>query len=543
MIRFFGLILAPVLMASSTSALADPSPPQRSNDPASLRAEAFEAAQLASTSVAAAALTKVAAAFAQGNGNIASLERKRDDLGRQLKAAETLYADLLGSDDSQRVQARKEAWDNAIRSRKEIAAVEAQITREDPGYFELTRPRALTVAETQALLNPDEAVLLMMVGEDATYSFAVSHDAIEWSRAPDLGDVAIDGKISQLRGQLSSGSRYDTASAAALYHALVQPLDKVLAGKRLVMTVANGPLAAFPLQLLVTEATGSSPRYLIDRYAMTTLPAVSSLNALRCLLVDPARRHPGCGAERGSGRQPPGQAIELVGFGAPVLDGAPGDQRGIASFDGAFKGPLADTNHLRQLAPLPGSKRELDTLSSLFGTRARIRTGTAATESAVKDSAELQGARYVIFSTHGLLAGEGGIQGEPGLVLTPPPEAAKSKRDDGLLTASEAAQLSLSADFVILSACNTAAADGTSGGEGLSGMARSFFYAGARAVLVSHWRVSDQATASLITHTLASGGASDRAEALRQAIFAVRADPRWASPSFWGVFTLVGVPE
>ena len=74
-------------------------------------------------------------------------------------------------------------------------------------------------------------------------------------------------------------------------------------------------------------------------------------------------------------------------------------------------------------------------------------------------------------------------------------------------------------------------------------MARSFFYAGARAVLVSHWRVSDQATASLITHTLASGGASDRAEALRQAILAVRADPRWASPSFWGVFTLVGVPE
>lgn len=543
MIRFFGLILAPVLMASSTSALADPSPPQRSNDPASLRAEAFEAAQLASTSVAAAALTKVAAAFAQGNGNIASLERKRDDLGRQLKAAETLYADLLGSDDSQRVQARKEAWDNANRSRNEIAAVEAQITREDPGYFELTRPRALTVAETQALLNPDEAVLLMMVGEDATYSFAVSHDAIEWSRAPDLGDVAIDGKIAQLRGQLSSGSRYDTASAAALYRTLVQPLDKVLAGKRLVMTVANGPLAAFPLQLLVTEGTGSNPRYLIDRHAMTTLPAVSSLKALRCLLVDPARRHPGCGPARGSGRQSPGQPVELVGFGAPALNGAPDNQRGIASFDGAFKGPLADTNHLRQLAPLPGSKRELDTLGSLFGARAQILTGAAATESAVKDSAELRGARYVVFSTHGLLAGEGGIRGEPGLVLTPPPETAKSKHDDGLLTASEAAQLSLSADFVILSACNTAAADGTSGGEGLSGMARSFFYAGARAVLVSHWRVSDQATASLITHTLASGGASDRAEALRQAILAVRADPRWASPSFWGVFTLVGVPE
>ena len=99
------------------------------------------------------------------------------------------------------------------------------------------------------------------------------------------------------------------------------------------------------------------------------------------------------------------------------------------------------------------------------------------------------------FATHGLVSGELKGLAEPALVLTPPDEG--SEADDGLLTASEIATLDLNADWVILSACNTAAADGTPGAEGLSGMAKAFFYAGARALLVSHWSVNSEAAVAI----------------------------------------------
>ena len=97
----------------------------------------------------------------------------------------------------------------------------------------------------------------------------------------------------------------------------------------------------------------------------------------------------------------------------------------------------------------------------------------------------------VVVRSHGLLATEN-VTGEPASVLTPANES-----DDGLLTATDVACLKLSADLVILSACDTAAPCGRYGADGLSGLARAFFYAGARTVLVSHWPVDVDATETL----------------------------------------------
>ena len=116
----------------------------------------------------------------------------------------------------------------------------------------------------------------------------------------------------------------------------------------------------------------------------------------------------------------------------------------------------------------------------------------------------------------------------------------------GLLTASEIVQLKLDADWVILSACNTAAADGTPGAEGLSGLAKAFFYAGARALLVSHWSVVSDAAVGLTTGMfteLAESPAIGRAEALRRAMLKLMADdakPHYAHPMFWAPFVVVG---
>ncbi|MBM3539198.1 MAG: CHAT domain-containing protein, partial [Alphaproteobacteria bacterium] len=144
----------------------------------------------------------------------------------------------------------------------------------------------------------------------------------------------------------------------------------------------------------------------------------------------------------------------------------------------------------------------------------------------------------------GLMAGELSDIGEPALVLTPPSKA--SSDDDGVLTASEIAGLQLDADWVILSACNTAAADGTPGAEGLSGLARAFFYAGTRALLVSHWAVLSDATVKLTTKMLGESAVDStlpRSEAHRRAMLALAADaenPHYAHPMFWAPFVVVG---
>ena len=157
---------------------------------------------------------------------------------------------------------------------------------------------------------------------------------------------------------------------------------------------------------------------------------------------------------------------------------------------------------------------------------------------------DLSGTRVVAFATHGLVAGELDALAEPALVLTPP--AAASAADDGLLTASEVALLDLDAEWVILSACNTASGDGRPGADALSGLAKAFFYAGTRALLVSHWPVWSEAAVPLTTRMLREASVHPergRAQALRQSMLALMADatrPYHAHPKFWGPFVVVG---
>ena len=182
----------------------------------------------------------------------------------------------------------------------------------------------------------------------------------------------------------------------------------------------------------------------------------------------------------------------------------------------------------------------------MFGTPDALLLNGAATETAVKGlsaSGELARFRVLSFATHGLIAGEVGAE-NAGLVLTPPERPGAF--DDGLLTTAEIAELRLDADFVLLSACNTAAGSARSD-EGLSGLASAFFLAGARSLLVSHWPVYSDAATRLTSGMIAALAAEPgigRAEALRRAMLAVLDDPgatdRMRHPAYWAPFMLVG---
>jgi CHAT domain-containing protein len=191
---------------------------------------------------------------------------------------------------------------------------------------------------------------------------------------------------------------------------------------------------------------------------------------------------------------------------------------------------------------LPHTAGELRSLAKAFGaSEADIFLRERANERLVK-SLDLSRKRVIAFATHGLVAGEFGF-GEPGLVLTPP--ASVSSIDDGYLSASEVARLNLRAEWIILSACNTAAGD-VPGAKGLSGLARAFFAAGAKSLLVSQWPVWDDVASRLTTTTVAKFQANrpfGRAEALRQAMLDLLADTdedRLAHPAAWAPFILAG---
>jgi len=184
----------------------------------------------------------------------------------------------------------------------------------------------------------------------------------------------------------------------------------------------------------------------------------------------------------------------MTGFGDPLFNPAQegtGDKRAAtksasrsvtsAAYTEFWQGAGVDRTKLAQALPqLPDTADELNAVAKDLGVPAAdIHLGSDASETTVK-RAPLADYGIIYFATHGLVAGDVKGLAEPSLALSIPKQP--SDLDDGLLTASEVAQLKLNADWVVLSACNTIAGD-KPGAEALSGLARSFFYAGARALL------------------------------------------------------------
>ena len=254
------------------------------------------------------------------------------------------------------------------------------------------------------------------------------------------------------------------------------------------------------------------------------MPSVASLRALRVF------------ASKTKATKP------FIGFGDPILGGESGASKGLelAAF---YRGAIADVDEVRKLSSLPGTADELRAMAQYLGADDNmIYLRGKATETQVK-TLSLDDNKVVAFSTHGLISGQLKGLAEPALVLTPPQEGTAT--DDGLLTASEVAQLQLDANWVILSACNTAAGE-KPGAEGLSGLAKAFFYAGARALLVSHWPVESNASTELtvgIFREQEKNPRIGRAEALRRSMFSLMENfsrPYYAHPLFWAPFVVVG---
>ncbi|MBR0907561.1 CHAT domain-containing tetratricopeptide repeat protein [Bradyrhizobium liaoningense] len=524
--------------------------------------EALAAIQRGTQSSAASAVNKLAVRLAAGSDRLAELVRKDQDLAAESEALDKAIIAAVSKPPAQR-DANAEQ-----RSRAQIAGIANQrsglqktLAVEFPDYASLSNPLPLAVKDIQALLSADEAMVVYSVVDKQSYVIAITREGVDW-REIALGADAVTQKVTSFRKGLDVGKARDASGKAGLfdlglandlYVALLGPVEALTKDKRNLLVVPSAALTALPFHLLVTEKPQAaipdklegyrSAAWLLRRQAVSVLPSVISLKSLRAF------------ARKDHGVKP------MTGFGDPVFNPAlegPAERRAAngkvaarsiatAAYTEFWRGAGVDRARLAQALPqLPDTADELNAVARDVGAaEADIHLGRDASETTLKRAALAQYG-IIYFATHGLVAGDIKGLGEPSLALSIPDQP--SDLDDGLLTASEVAQLKLNADWVVLSACNTIAGD-KPGAEALSGLARSFFYAGARALLVSHWAVDSEAATRLTTTTfelLKNQPKIGRAEALRRAMLTYLDDassPRNAYPAMWAPFALIGEGE
>jgi len=502
---------------------------------------AFESAQLAQASSVGQSVAQMAARFAVQGDALALAIRARQDTADRLAHTDKALIDAI----SQPLEKQNPAQVAALRKtlgelETALASQSKSISARFPEYDSLVSAAPISVRTTQQLLRPNEALLFYLIDAQGSFAWVVRPHRIDFRRL-DITHQALERQVRALRSQLDPQQNsdlmpYDAAAAHALYQKIFAPLEPALQGVQHVIQINDGALQSLPFAVLVRKAPRryGKPAWLTERFAFSVVPSVSALHALRSF------------SRAQANVQTSAQAF--IGFGNPVLQGFSGSRRGLAARAlfgappalGATSG-IADVNEIRQAAPLPDTALELKALAAtLKAPVASLHLQQEASERVVK-SMDLSRYRVLAFATHGVMAGELSGVAEPGLILTPPQQG--TLQDDGYLSASEVAQLKLNADWVLLSACNTAAADGTPGAEGLSGLAKGFFYAGARSLLVSNWYVVSDAAVRITTEMLKDYTANPqqgKAEALRQAMRKLRNDPRYEQPLFWAPFVVVG---
>ncbi len=490
------------------------------------------------------ALNALAARFAAGSDRLAELVRKDQDLAGEAAALDKALSAALGlppspsnTSNEQQIRDRYAAIDT---ERDDLGKV---LAREFPDYAALSNPQPLMVKDIQSLLADDEALVVFDLGIKS-YVWAITHDAADWKELSVTADE-VSKAVAALRGQLDfyNIKPFDPQPAFQLYQKVLAPVADVLKDKPRLSFVLNGALTSLPPQLLVTrDPTGKALKdvdWLIRDHSVTVLPSIESLKVLR-------------------GKSVLSSALEpLIGFADPMFNPNPvqlAQNTSVVSDVTAARGIHGTVANLAELEkalpPLPDTATELKEVAlSVHADPVDVILGRAATVTRVKQE-KLDQFRIVYFATHGLLAGDVAqfqkLNAEPALVLSLP--AHPTQFDDGLLTASEVAQLKLNADWVVLSACNTAAGE-KPGAEALSGLARAFFYAGARSLVVSNWEVDSKSAAQLMIGTFAALAADPKlshAQALQQSMLAMvdnARHPEWADPRYWAPFIVVGEPQ
>ena len=540
-------------------------------------AEAFRIAGALQAQSVQYALAQSLTRAALNTPEMADLARREQDALKQIEALEKLLSEHLAAPvDQQYPEVLAELRANIKRLHHAHIVLLQQIEEETPKYAKLLNPPPATVAEVQEQLRSGEVLVSIYPTVSETYVWAIpSKGKVQFTVAP-FGESYMQESIESLRHALAPDAQtfggipeFDLARAYDIYAGLLKPTEASLRDVRDLIIVATGPLAQLPFSILPTDLVSLGEEkgelfsiyrkvpWLIRKVSITRVPTASSFISLRSISKgDPSRQ-------------------AFLGFGDPFFNreqlarakkervddklvlakrGRTLHVRGIrVTESGTLDNETITSINLGLLNRLPGTEDEIVSIcTALDGDPARdVFLGEKASESQVK-SMDMSDRRVIVFATHALVPGDLDGLDQPALALSSP--AVTGDKEDGLLTMEEIFQLKLNADWVVLSACNTGAAEGA-GAEAVSGLGRAFFYAGTRALLVSMWPVETTSarklTTGLFRHQKEDPKLS-RARALRKSMLKLIDSPglkddatgkivaSYAHPLFWAPFVIVG---
>ncbi len=473
-------------------------------------AEMFEAAQLIQGSLTSRFISKAAARLASGDARAAVALRQLQDADLTLDTLK-LERDAETQKPASLQDAKKLAQIDASMAEAETKrnAAEAAAQAAAPGYAQLIQAEASAKLVID-LLQSTEGFLSIQLGQKSSFGFFATRQGITAFRVPLTLDSASQA-VNHLRktAQVDISDRgdvtipvFDIAAAPRLYQDLFAPVAAKLGGLDRIVISSNGPLLSLPFEMLVTDVAPAVSNgdyrgvpFLLKRFALSYVPAPQTFVLLRQI------------ASASSAPEP------YIGF---------GDFRKPtnAQFAATFPRDRCQTDFdaLSQLRDLPGTRQEILDVAKLLSVKPQdVVLGDKFTK-ATLNSTDLKRYRVVHLATHAFLPTELRCLSQPSILMSAPLRADSAK--DAFLASDEVQELKMDADLVIVSACNTAGPGGAAG-ESLSGLARAFFFAGTRGLLVTHWSVDDDSAEFITTRAMLGmkPGASrkDTTLALRQA--------------------------
>jgi CHAT domain-containing protein len=357
-------------------------------------------------------------------------------------------------------------------------------------------------AEAQRLLPaPATAIVEFVTGRDRTHAFVISTSAVRAFELP-LTTAELTRRVERFRGELASRDLRASESARALYDAVLGPMRELLRGKTDLIIVPDGILWNLPFQALQPAAN----HYLIEDAALSYAPSVTVLREAMRRRAEPQPSQP-----------------TVLAF---------GHSTGVEETRASTGAPPAAGSARRESQ----IDKEATEIAGIYQASSHVYTAAEAQEGRWKS--EAPGYRVVHLATHGVLDNASPLYSH--LVLAPP---AAGDKDDGLLEAWEIMNMQLSADLVVLSACETARG-AVAPGEGIIGLMWSVFVAGTPATLVSQWQVDSESSTRLMVgfHEAWRGGQRgvSKSRALQQAALGVMKTPGFAHPFYWAGFILAG---
>ena len=521
--------------------------------------EAFLVAAEARAQRVGAAVSASASRSRIADPELAELARREQDAQRQIGALHKLLANatLRGGSEATREQLRARV--NGLQAAR--AAIIKELEQRFPAYAEIINPKPPGIASIQRTLRRGEALVSFYFTEKRGLTFVVPKSGPITLVDNAISRNKITKRIAPLRAALDPDAAtvgdipaFDVEAAWTLYRDLLHPAHRTLDGASHLLVVNHASMGQLPLAVLTTKpvkpargdllfAEYREAPWLARRWSSAVVASEAAFVAGRSVPPAPSVRR------------------ELVAFGDPVFRLGQAAEVEIASAASVQSRGLMlrrrnvprtlrlRSASLSDLSPLPDTRDEVEAIAVALKANLGedVFLGAEASEKRVKTT-DLSNRRVVVFATHGLVPGDLDGLSQPALALAKP----ESEGEDGLLTLSEIMGLRLNADLVVLSACNTAASDGA-GAEAISGLARGFLYAGARALLVSGWPV-ETTSARLLTTKLFERQKKEKTtwpEALRRTSLALadkevyrledgRAAFSYAHPLFWAPFFIVG---